>query len=186
MLAPNLGWLVYQEDTLAFLQQICGFSGSAADSVRRAIGKKKEEEINIALPKILDGYCAKSDQPRKIAEQEAKEFLEVIKSSASYQFGRNHSVSYSLLSYVMAYLRYYHPAEFCTAYLNCAKNEDDILNGTKLAIGKGCKIVPPIFGHSIGEYSCDGEQKIIYKGLASIKYMSNDIADEHLVIAFRG
>lgn len=178
ILKDNLGWLVYQEDTLAFLQQICGFSGSEADSVRRAIGKKREDEINAALPKILDGYCAKSDKPRKVAEKEAKEFLDVISSSSSYQFGKNHSIAYSLISYNMGYYRYYYPTEFCTAFMNCAKNDDDIQNGTKLALSKGCRIVAPQFRHSLGEYSCDATTKTIYKGLSSIKYMSDQIADE--------
>ena len=178
ILKDSAGQLVYQEQTIAFLQQVCGFSGSEADTVRRAIGRKKEAEVKAALPKILDGYCAKSDKPRKVAEQEAKDFLEVINLSSSYQFGFNHACSYSMLSYVMGYLRYYYPTEFCTAYLNCAKNDDDITNGTKIALDRGCKIVPPTFGHSIGEYSCDGKQKIIYKGLASIKYMSTDVANE--------
>lgn len=177
MLAENYGHLVYQEDTLAFLQQVCGFSGSAADTIRRAIGKKQEAVINEALPKILDGYCSKSDKPREIAEQEAKEFLDVISSSSSYQFGKNHSVAYSMLSYTMGYLRHYHPTEFCTAFLNCAKNDDDILNGTKLATERGCKIVNPKFRFSVGEYSCDAEKKIIYKGLGSIKSISARTAD---------
>ena len=78
LLKNNYGWLVYQEDTIAFLQQICGFSGSDADQVRRAIGRKKVDELNKALPKILDGYCSKSDKPREIAEEEARAFLKVI------------------------------------------------------------------------------------------------------------
>ena len=178
MLSDNLGFLVYQEDTIAFLQQICGFSGSEADSVRRAIGKKKEDEINAALPKILDGYCSKSDKPREIAEKEAKEFLDVISSSSSYQFGKNHSIAYSMLSYLMGYYRYYYPTEFITAFLNCAKNDDDIQNGTRLAQDKECKIVSPIFRHSRAEYTCDASKKTIYKGLASIKHMSEKVADK--------
>ena len=178
MLAKNLGFLVYQEDTIAFLQNICGFSGSEADSVRRAIGKKKEDEIKAALPKILDGYCAKSDKPREEAEQEAKDFLDVIASSSAYQFGFNHSLAYSLLSYLMGYLRYYYPTEFSTAYLNCAKNEDDIINGTKIAINRGCKIVLPKFRYSKGDYSCNSETKQIFKGLSSIKYMSDQMAND--------
>ena len=178
MLSENLGFLVYQEDTLAFLQQICGFSGSEADTVRRAIGKKNEAVINAALPKILDGYCSKSDKPREIAEQEAKEFLDVISSSSSYQFGKNHSTAYSMLSYTMGYLRHYHPTEFCTAFLNCAKNDDDILNGTKLAKDRGCKIENPKFRFSVGDYSCDSKKSIIYKGLSSIKNISDGIANE--------
>lgn len=178
MLAKNLGFLVYQEDTISFLQNICGFSGSDADTVRRAIGKKKEEEVNAALPKILDGYCSKSDQPREIAEKEAKEFLDVIASSAAYQFGYNHSLSYSLLSYLMGYLKHYYPTEFCTAFLNCAKNDDDIVNGTKIATNRGCKIVLPKFRHSRGDYSCDSNTKEIFKGLSSIKYMTSQLADD--------
>lgn len=178
LLIKNLGFLVYQEDTIAFLQQICGFSGSEADSVRRAIGRKKEAELKAALPKIMNGYCSKSNKPREEAEQEAKEFLDVIDSSSQYQFGFNHSLAYSLLSYLMGYLRYYYPTEFCTAFLNCAKNDDDIQNGTKLALNKGCKIENVKFRHSLGEYSCDPDQHIIYKGLNSIKYMSDQIADQ--------
>lgn len=178
MLEKNLGWLVYQEDTIAFLQNICGFSGSEADSIRRAIGKKKEEEINAALPKILDGYCNKSDKPREEAEQEAKEFLDVISSSSSYQFGYNHSLAYSLLSYLMGYLKHYYPVEFCTAFLNCAKNDDDIQNGTQIALDRGCKIENIKFGFSRSDYSCDPKTKIIYKGLTSIKYMSSQLAEE--------
>lgn len=77
----------YQEDTIKFLQQICGLSGSDADEVRRAIGRKQKERLEAALPSILDGYCDKSEKPRAEAEQEAKEFLQVIEDSASYQFG---------------------------------------------------------------------------------------------------
>lgn len=87
LLKDNLGYLIYQEDTIKFLQEICGLSGSDADNVRRAIGRKQKDRLDKAMPSILDGYCNKSSQPRKIAEQEAKEFLQVIEDSASYQFG---------------------------------------------------------------------------------------------------
>lgn len=178
MLEKNLGWLVYQEDTLAFLQQICGLSGSDADTIRRAIGHKDKEVIAKAMPQILEGYCAKSDKPRDIAEKEAKEFLAVIESSASYQFGFNHSLSYSLLSYLMGYLRHYYPTQFCTAFLNCAKNDEDIQNGTALALSRGCEIVEPTFGHSSIEFTCEPDNKIIYKGLSSIKNISDSIGDK--------
>lgn len=87
LLKDNLGFLIYQEDTIKFLQQICGLSGSEADNVRRAIGRKQRDRLEKALPSILEGYCAKSDKPREEAEREAKEFLQVIEDSASYQFG---------------------------------------------------------------------------------------------------
>ena len=87
LLKDNHGYLVYQEDVIKFLTQICGFSGSEADNTRRAIARKDEERLRRALPKILEGYCEKSDQPREIAEQEAQEFVQIIKDASSYMFG---------------------------------------------------------------------------------------------------
>lgn len=87
LLSDNFGYLIYQEDTIKFLQQICGLSGSEADNIRRAIGRKQKDRLDKAMPSILEGYCKKSPKPREEAENEAKEFLQVIEDSASYQFG---------------------------------------------------------------------------------------------------
>ena len=57
LLSDSYGFLVYQEQQIKFMQQICGLTGSQADTVRRAIGKKSKEVINSWLPKILEGYC---------------------------------------------------------------------------------------------------------------------------------
>ena len=91
LLKNNYGFLVYQEDVIAFLQQICGLTGGEADNVRRAIGRKQADRLEKAMPKILEGYCEKSSQPREIAEKEAKEFLQIIEDASSYMFGYNHS-----------------------------------------------------------------------------------------------
>ena len=178
LLKDNLGYLIYQEDTIKFLQQICGLSGSEADNIRRAIGRKQRDRLEKALPSILDGYCSKSDKPREIAEQEAKEFLQVIEDSASYQFGYNHSVAYCLLGYLCAYFRCYHPLEFITSYLNNAANDEDIRIGTDYAGKIGVRVTMPKWGVSRGEYFYDTDQNIIAKGLNSIKYMSAKLADE--------
>lgn len=87
LLKDNLGYLIYQEDTIKFLQEVCGLSGSEADNIRRAIGRKQKDRLDKAMPSILEGYCNKSSKPKEEAEQEAKEFLQVIEDSASYQFG---------------------------------------------------------------------------------------------------
>lgn len=87
LLKDNNGFLVFQEDTIAFLQQICGLSGSEADNIRRAIGRKQKDRLDKAMPNILEGYCSKSKQPREKAEAEAKEFLQIIEDSSNYQFG---------------------------------------------------------------------------------------------------
>lgn len=177
LLKDNNGFLVFQEDTIKFLSDVCGFSGSHADNVRRCIGKKDVEALKLELPKILEGYCARSLKPREIAEREAEEFVQIISDSSEYQFGYNHSTGYSMNGYMAARLRYYYPLEFTTAYLNRAENEDDINNGTELARSKGIKINPPKFRYSQSEYACDRETNSIYKGLNSIKYLNKACAD---------
>ena len=178
LLKDNLGYLIYQEDTIKFLQQICGLSGSEADNIRRAIGRKQKDRLDAALPAILEGYCRKSDQPREVAEEEAKEFLQILEDSASYQFGYNHSIAYCLLGYLCAYYRYYHPLEFITSFLNNAANEDDIRNGTSYAKLAGIQVTMPKFGVSRSDYAFDREKNMIAKGLSSIKYMSGGTAEE--------
>lgn len=87
LLKDNNGYLVFQEDTIKFLQNICGLSGSEADNIRRAIGRKQKDRLEEAMPSILEGYCKVSSQPREVAEKEVKEFLQIIEDSADYQFG---------------------------------------------------------------------------------------------------
>lgn len=178
LLKDNLGYLIYQEDTIKFLQQICGLSGSEADNVRRAIGRKQKDRLEAAMPSILEGYCNKSPQPREIAEEEAKEFLQIIEDSASYQFGYNHSIAYCLLGYLCAYYRYYHPLAFITSFLNNAANEDDIRNGTVYASRVGIHVTMPKWGLSRSDYFFDPEKNVIAKGLSSIKFMSDGLAEE--------
>lgn len=137
------------------------------------------------MPSILEGYCAKSNQPREIAEEEAKEFLQVIEDSASYQFGYNHSIAYCLLGYLCAYFRYYHPIEFITAFLNDAANDEDIRNGTILAKQRGITIVPPKFGISRSDYFFTKEKRVIAKGLSSVKYMGKAVVDELYALSKR-
>ena len=176
LLAGNHGYLVFQEDVIAFLQNICGLSGSDADNVRRAIGRKQMDRLQAALPQILEGYCKKSSKPRDEAEKEAKTFLQIIEDSSNYMFGYNHSTGYSMIGYTCGYLRYYYPREFITAYLNNANNDDDISMGTQLAETMNITIHPIRFRHSTAKYSCD--ETGIYKGIESVKFLNDKIADE--------
>ena len=177
MLADNYGYLIYQEDTIKFLKDICGLTGSEADNIRRAIGRKQKERLDAAMPSILEGYCKMSPQPREIAEKEAKEFLQIIEDSASYQFGYNHSVAYCMIGYLCAYLRYYYTPYFITSYLNNAQNEDDIVGGFEMAKLYGYNILPPRFRHSTDKYMYDEGSKNIYKGVASIKFLNSGAAE---------
>jgi DNA polymerase-3 subunit alpha len=183
LLSKSLGYLSFQEDVIAFLKDICGMTGGEADTTRRLIAKKKKDEIEKLLPRILDGYCKKSDKPRDVAEKEAQEFLQVIDDSSAYMFNRSHAVAYSMLTYICAYYRCYHPLEFITSFLNNAANDDDVINGTEYAARLGVHITMPKWGVSRAEYSYDLEKKQISKGLASVKYISKTLPDELYNIA---
>ena len=178
LLKRNKGFLVFQEDTIAFLQNICGLSGGDADNIRRAIGRKQKDRLDAAMPQILDGYCKMSPKPRDVAEQEAKEFLQIIEDSSNYQFGFNHSTGYSMIGYLCAMLRYYYPEEFVAAYLNNANNEDDIRNGTELAKIKGISINPIKFRYSGAKYTVDKENHALYKGCESVKFMNAEVSNQ--------
>lgn len=178
LLKDAMGYLIFQEDTIKFLQQICGLSGSESDNIRRAIGRKDKDRLDAAMPKILDGYCSRSDKPREVAEEEAKEFLQVLEDSASYQFGYNHSIGYCLVGFLCAWLRCYHPYEFITSYLNNPAKEEDIRNGTNLAQIYGLKITPPMFGASSDQYMFDPDRKIISKGISSVKYLNKVVPQQ--------
>lgn len=178
LLASNNGFLIFQEDTIKFLTDICGFTGSDADTTRRAIGKKDKELLRKQLPKIIDGYCNNSPKEREIAKEEAKQFVQIIQDSSEYQFGLNHSTAYSMNGYECVWLRTYYPIEFITGYLNRADNNDDIINGIELSKMYNIKILPIKFGKSLSDYTIDKEHNTIYQGISSIKYCNSTIAEE--------
>lgn len=177
ILKDSYGFLCYQESITAFLQYVCGFSGSDADSIRRSISKKQADKIAEAMPKILEGYCSKSDKSREVAEQEAKNFLKVIEDASEYMFNKNHAVGYSLLSYLCGYYRHYYPVEYCTAYILCAKNQDDFLAGRALANYMNIKIMDIQFRYASWDYRPDAKNRTIYKGLLGVKYMNKKAAE---------
>lgn len=178
LLKGNCGFLVYQEDTIKFLQEICGLTGSEADNVRRAIGRKQKDRLDKALPQILEGYCSKSKRPREVAEEEAKQFLQIIEDSSNYQFGFNHSTGYSMIGYICAMLRYYYPLEFITAFMNCSDTEEDLSSGMELARIKKIKVQNIKFRYSIDKYFISRETRAIYKGIGSVKFLNNAVANE--------
>lgn len=95
----------------------------------------------------------------------------------------NHSIAYCLLGYICAYLRCYHPAEFITSFLNNAAKDEDIAHGHLLADLYGIKMSAARFGASRSNYSYDKATNTIYKGIASIAYMNDDVAGIMLDVA---
>lgn len=179
-LAPTLGYLVYQEQIMDFLVQFCGYEKGEADIVRRAVAKKKNSEQY--LPEIkrrfIEYMKVTENMPYEEAEKIIEVFLKVILDSSDYLFSLNHSDAYSYIGYMCGWLRENYPFEFLTVMLN---HSIGILEKTKeitnYAKEKGINILPPTFGKSRGAYFFNKEENSIYKGIASVKYINNDVAE---------
>lgn len=181
LLASTSGFLVYQEQILAFLNQFCGYTMGEADIVRRGFAKKTGTEQFI--PKIKLGFTKTMKEKYDISEEESDElivnFIDIIISASEYLFSENHSVPYTYIGYIGGYLRHHYPLEFITTALNINKDkEDKTINIVKYASEKGMKISPPKFGYAKAEYFMHKETNSIYKGIASIKNLNAKVADE--------
>ena len=186
MLAPTLGYLVYQEQIIEFLNKFCGFTMGEADIVRRGFAKKTGTEQFI--PRIKDGFIKTMKEKYNVSEEESEKlvvnFLKVIEDASSYLFSLNHSLPYSYIGYACGYLRYYYPLEFITCSLNNVmyKNTDTVDEKTekiiKYGLDKGIKFSDFRFRYSRATYSCDKESNTIYKGLKSIKFCNEQMAEE--------
>lgn len=180
-LKPTFGYLVFQCQIIDFLHEYCGFTMGEADVVRRHFAKKTGTEDDI--PKIKSGFIATMKEKYNMSKKEAEDsivaFLKVIEDASKYLFSINHSQPYSYEGYASGWLRYYYPTEFLTCALNINQdNEDKTIGIIEYAKKVGVVINPIKYGFSKSEYSCDPSTKTIYKGLSSIKYMSNSLAEE--------
>ena len=191
MLSPTLGYLVYQEQIIEFLNKFCGFTMGEADIVRRGFAKKTGTEQFI--PRIKDGFIKTMKEKYDVEEKTSKElvvnFIKVIEDASSYLFSLNHSLPYSYIGYACGFLRYYYTLEFTTCALNNVmyKSTDNADTKTdkiiKYAMDKGIRFYDFRFGFSKAEYSCDKKTNSIYKGLKSIKYMNEQMAEELFELA---
>ena len=180
LLAPTLGYLVYQEQIMDFLVQFCGYEKGEADIVRRAVAKKKNSEQY--LPEIKRRFIARMKEVENMEYEKAESiievFLKVILDSSDYLFSLNHSQAYSYIGYMCGWLREYYPFEFLTVMLN---HSSGALEKTKEIIDyakfRGINILPPTFGKSRGTYFFNKDENAIYKGVSSVKFLNNDTAE---------
>ena len=181
LLAPTLGYLVYQEQIIAFLNQFCGYTMGEADIVRRGFAKKTGTEQFI--PQIKSGFIKTMKEKYEVEEEESEHivesFIQVIEDASSYLFSLNHSLPYSYIGYICGYLRYYYPLEFMTVVLNVCKDDAEKTNKAIDYVKKHNMVIkPPKFRYSRAEYFMDKETNSIYKGMASIKYMNAQVSEE--------
>ncbi|MEI6296249.1 MAG: PHP domain-containing protein [bacterium] len=180
-LADTRGFIIYQETVIDFLYKFCGFTKGEADIVRRGFAKKTGTEKY--LPQIKKGFIKSMNsqygEDTKNYENLIISFLKVIEDASSYLFSKNHSHPYSMIGYVCAWLRYYYPLEFICSALNIyASKEEKTTEITEYAKLVGVKIKPIKFGKSKAEYFFVKGENEIYKGIGSIKFLNNLVAEE--------
>lgn len=185
-LAPTMGRVAMQEDIMMFLVEFCGYSMSQADVVRRGIAKKKGTEK--LLPEIENSFIDFASEKYNISKDKCREvikpFLQTVQDASEYAFSWNHSDSYSIIGYVLGYLRYYYPLEYLTSSLNVFAGKTEKMTEITYMTNKlGIIINPPKWGYSKGEYFPDKDTNSIYKGIGSIKYLNSHIGDELYNIA---
>lgn len=167
ILKPTYGVIVYQEQVMQIVQTIGGFSLGGADLVRRAMGKKKLDEMMRLKKEFADGA-----QKQGFNRQKAEDLWELIVKFAGYGFNKSHSAAYAMITYQTAYLKTYYEHEFMAAMLtsetskieSVAKYVDEVKN-------LGIEIVPPhvnISENDFGVGEFEKSKKIIF-GLSAIK-----------------
>jgi DNA polymerase-3 subunit alpha len=187
-LSQESGRIVMQETIMRWLVEFCGYSPPESDNVRRAIAKKKGTET--LLPEIrrrfVDYAPAHYDISPEQCEKVIDSFLQIILDASAYAFSWNHSDPYSATGYICGWLRHYHPLEFLTTALNVFDKPEK--QGEIIAYaGKiGIRVTPPKFGVSQSGYAFDPEQRVIAKGLASMKHMGAAVAGEVYALSQRG
>jgi|GEM_PF-449204 len=181
LLAPTMGYLVYQEQILEFLHQFCGYTMGEADVVRRGFAKKTGTEKFI--PKIKEGFIKTMKDKYGVEKEESEEiiisFIQVINDASSYLFSLNHSEPYTYIGYICAYLRYYYPLEFLSVAFNINKdNQEKTTKITEYARTIGVKLNNAKYGYAKGECFFDKGTNSIYKGIGAIKNLNTKIGDE--------
>ncbi len=122
ILEPTFGILVYQEQVLKIAQTLAGFSLGEADLLRRAIGKKKQKEMEAQKEKFLSGMAGQG-YPAELG----RELWDLIEGFADYAFNKSHSAGYGLVSYQTAWLKANYPVEYMAALLTSVKGNKDRL-----------------------------------------------------------
>ena len=180
-LATTFGRVTMQEDIMQFLVKFCGYSDAESDTVRRGIAKKYGTEKFI--DEIHDRFIDYSNKTYGVNKDKLEEIFPPIKQgildASAYAFSWNHSDSYSCIGYICGYLRYYYPLEFLTVALNTfIDNEEKSTKIIKYCNKIGISIRPIKFRHSKDVYSPDKENNAIYKGIASVKFLNSDVAQQ--------
>jgi len=184
ILKPTYGVIVYQEQVMQIVQTIGGFSLGGADIVRRAMGKKKVDEMIKYNKEFSEGA-----QKQGLDYKTASELFDLIEKFAGYGFNKSHSAAYAMVTFQTAWLKTYYPNEFMAALLTSEKdNTDKVVRYIDEVKRMGIELSPPDANHSQLEFSAihKNEQDIILFGLAAIKGVGEAAVESILEVRSEG
>lgn len=164
ILRPTYGIILYQEQVMQIAQLLAGYTLGAADLLRRAMGKKKPEEMAKQRAFFIAGA-----QKKGFYQKLADDIFDLVEKFAGYGFNKSHSVAYALISYQTAWLKAHYPAEFMAAVLSSEMERTEKLAALCYECrAMGLTITPPDINRSHLAFTVDEQDHIQY-GLAAIK-----------------
>ncbi|EDP74426.1 OB-fold nucleic acid binding domain-containing protein [Hydrogenivirga sp. 128-5-R1-1] len=149
---------------------LSGFTMAEADTLRKAIGKKKADVMAKMKDRFINGAVEKGFSKEKISQ-----LWDDIEKFASYSFNKSHSTAYAYLTYWTAYIKTYYPEEFFAVKLTTEKNDDKFLNILNDMKDFGIELLPPHINKSLSEFAIEEKGKIRF-GLARIKNVGESSA----------
>lgn len=183
-LKNTYGVLVYQEQVMQISKEVCGFTGGEADTLRKAIGKKKIDLMAKMKDKMIDGAERESGIPRDLMER----FWKQLEDFAAYCFNKSHAACYALIAYWTAYLKAHYPAAFMAAVMTSDYDDTDRL-AIEIAECKhmGINVLPPDINESFLEFAVvrdpedpDNRKAPIRFGMNAIKNVGTGAVEEIL------
>jgi DNA polymerase-3 subunit alpha len=163
ILSKTFGVLVYQEQIMQLAQKLAGYTLSEADLMRRAMGKKKREEMALHEQKFINGAVE-----RGIKKEKAEKIFSLMEKFSDYGFPRSHAVAYAYLAFQTAYLKAHFPEHFYSAVLS-SESQDvaKVFKYSKELRAQGIQLLPPDVNESFSGFT--PLAGAIRYGLAAIK-----------------
>src|SRR6266404_3670463 len=176
ILEETLGVIVYQEQVMQIANRLAGYSLGEADLLRRAMGKKKADEMAQQRERFVEGATKQGFPSKKI-----EKIFDLMAQFAGYGFNKSHSAAYALLAYHTAYLKTHYPVEFMAALLTSVTGStDDVVKYINECREMGIAVEPPDINVSDANFTPHGSA--IRFGLAAVKNVGGN-AIESIVAA---
>ncbi len=177
-LKNTYGILIYQEQFMQISKEWCGFTGGQADTLRKAVGKKKIDLMKKVKPEFIKGAVEIGGATEEIAEK----FWSQLLDFANYCFNKSHAACYALIAYWTAYLKAHYPDAFMAALMTADMRWTDRL-AIEIAECKkmGLKVLGPDINESYGDFGIVGGENTIRFGLSGIKNMGKSLVEDIVI-----